>query len=232
MDAGTPQNTVVKSVKYRYADHVRSDILRAVPDDGKVIGSIGCGTGGTEGVLVKQGRQVHGVDISAEAINVARTRLSSARVVDSYELRPFEPETLDGLIVADVLEHMPLAKERLREFVHAVKPGGWVIISVPNMRYIDALWAFVVRGDWPEVTAGIFDDTHVQVMTHKRLERWCHEAGLSIMRWYGRANARGWRRDLWRRWFDRLTLGLFHHLFQYQIQVLCRRERDPDGDSD
>jgi SAM-dependent methyltransferase len=213
---------------YVYADAVHEDILRMIPPDGRIIGSIGCGTAATEAVLVQQGREVHGVDISAEVIEVARTRLTTARLVTPEERAPFPPASLDGLILADVIEHLPKAWEALATFASAVRPGGWVLISVPNMRYLDALWQFVIHGDYPEGGPGIFDATHLQVMTHRRLQRWCHNAGLEIVQWSG-TSGRGWRQNRWRRWFDRLTLGVLHNLFVYQIQAVCRRTACAQG---
>jgi 2-polyprenyl-3-methyl-5-hydroxy-6-metoxy-1,4-benzoquinol methylase len=214
---------------YVYDDEVRKDILRLVPPDGRVIGSIGCGNAATEAELVRQGREVHGVDISAEAIAVARRRLTTARVVSPDDHTHYPPQSLDGLILADVIEHIPRAWEALAAFAQAVRPGGWVVISVPNMRYLDALWRLVVHGDWPEDSVGIFDATHVQVVTHRRLARWCRNAGLEVIQWSGKSE-RGWRENRWRRWLDRLTLRLFHDLFVFQIQVVCRKT-GPDQDS-
>src|ERR1043165_3423247 len=94
---------------YQYMDGLRPDILRMFPADGKVIGSIGCGRGATEAALVAEGREVHGVGVSAEAIEAARTRLTSARVIDPADEMPFEEDSLDGLILADVIEHLPMA---------------------------------------------------------------------------------------------------------------------------
>jgi 2-polyprenyl-3-methyl-5-hydroxy-6-metoxy-1,4-benzoquinol methylase len=67
---------------YVYLDEPRPDIRRMIPPDGKVIGTIGCGRAATEAELVRDGREVHGVDVSPEAIEAARERLTSARVVD------------------------------------------------------------------------------------------------------------------------------------------------------
>ncbi len=209
---------------YVYAGGVRGDILRMVPPDGRVIGSIGCGKGATEAVLVGQGREVHGVDIAPEAISVACERLTSARLIAPDDRRPFALGSLDGLILADVLEHLPQAWEALTQFAKAVRPGGWVVISVPNMRHLDAAWQFIARGDWPEEPAGIFDAIHVQVMTHRRLERWCCQAGLEIVQYFDKpCGPPAWRRNRWLRAFDRLTLRFFHSWLQWQIQVLCRR---------
>ena len=208
---------------YQYGDAVRDDVLRMIPPDGEVIGSIGCGYAATEAQLVAEGRQVHGVDISEEPIRLAKTRLTSARVVRPGDRRLFEPVSLDGLILADVIEHIPQAWDALREFAAYVKPGGWVVISVPNMRNYVGLRTFILKGDWPEDPGGIFDRTHVQVLTHRRLDRWCRHANLPIEQWFDRYDPYGPRRLRFFRCIDLMTGKLFHSWWMYQLQVRCRR---------
>ena len=208
---------------YVYSDLVRPDILRMVPPDGQVIGSFGCGFGTTEEQLARAGRQVHGVDIAPEAIDVARTRLTTARVIAPGELDAFPEGSLDGLILADVIEHLPRAGEALVHLSRAVRPGGWIVISVPNMRSVEVVLAFFLGGDWPETPQGIFDATHVQVMSRKRLERWCASAGLRIEKWFDLYDPRGPRRYRANRWADLLSLKLFHGWFMYELQCCCRK---------
>ncbi|MGK2954010.1 MAG: class I SAM-dependent methyltransferase [Thiobacillus sp.] len=208
--------------EYGYIDDVRSDIMKMIPSDGRVIGSVGCGRGRTESVLVERGRDVHGVDVSAEAIATARLRLTSARVMSPDERMPFDEGSLDGLILADVIEHMPLAWERLRLFAMMVKPGGWVVISVPNMRYLDVLHQLVVKGEWREVPMGIFDETHVQVMTHKRLNRWCEAAGLEVQQWFDRYDHRFVHRNVYRI-LNHLTFKRCRSFFTIEVQGVFRR---------
>ena len=210
---------------YVYQDIARSDILRMVPPDGHVIGSIGCGYAATELELVKQGRHVHGVDISPEAIERAATRLTSAKVISSNDREPFAVNSLDGLILADVLEHIPRAWSALQHFTRAVKPGGWVALSVPNMRNLHVLRTFWLGGEWPEQPIGIFDETHVQVMSKRRLVRWCGAAGLRVEKWFDRYGPAGPRRELLYKTLDAASLRLFNSWFLFQLQCLCRREK-------
>ncbi|MDB5327352.1 MAG: rlmA [Phycisphaerales bacterium] len=212
----------------QWGNVAREELLNMVPADGKVIGSIGCNFGSTEVRLVEQGREVHGVDIDPTVIAVAATRLTSARVIDPNDRHPFEKNSLDGLILADVLEHIPSAWDALATFSEAVRPGGWIIISVPNMRFIPAAVRFAIGGDWPEHPSGIFDRTHVQVMSKKRLNRWCQQAGLIVERWFDRYPPHNRRRELAFKAVDLLTLRLFHNWFMFQILVLCRK---PGGSS-
>jgi|SRR5438067_812316 len=211
---------------YVYLDESRPDIYRMIPPDGEVIGTIGCGRAATEAQLVREGREVHGVDVSSEAIEVARTRLTSARVIDSADENPFEENSLDGLILADVLEHLPMAWLKLRSFTRAVKPGGWVVISVPNNRYIEALVPLLVKGEWPEYPMGIFDETHLQVMTHKRLDRWCRAAGLRKEREFDCYDFRFVRRNIYRV-INLASFRLLRSFLTFEVQARFRRAPEP-----
>jgi 2-polyprenyl-3-methyl-5-hydroxy-6-metoxy-1,4-benzoquinol methylase len=193
-----------------------------VPADGKVIGSIGCGYGATEARLVAEGREVHGVDVSPVAIETARTRLTSARVIETDQI-PFEDESLDGLILADILEHLPMAWEKLMSFSRSVKPGGWIVISVPNNRYVEALLPLLLKGDWPEDPMGIFDKTHLQVMTHKRLNRWCRAAGLKLEAEFDCYDYRFMRRNIYRA-LNLATLRIFKAFLNFEVQARYRRK--------
>jgi SAM-dependent methyltransferase len=210
---------------YQYSDAVRKDILRMIPADGGVLGSIGCGTAASEALLVKSGRIVHGVDISPDAIRVASSRLTTARVVDIDDRQPFAPNSLDGLILADVLEHMPAAWDALRSFAQSVRVGGWVVISVPNMLYLEALYQILWKRDWPENSVGIFDRTHLQFMTVRRLKRWCASSDLKIEEFYDRYDPNGPRRHRVSRLIDIISFRLMHEFCTYQIQIRCRRIR-------
>lgn len=209
-------------MSYVYEDRVRQDILRMVPPDGHVIGSIGCGTAATEQLLVREGREVHGVDIAPEAIKIAATRLTSARVVEPGDRNPFPSASLDGLILADVIEHVPTAWQALADYTRTVRPAGWIVLSVPNMRNWIVVRQFLIGGDWPEMPTGIFDSTHVQVMSKNRLERWCRAAGLQIEQWFDSYDPYGPRRYRFFRTLDLLTGRLFHSWLMYQLQVRCR----------
>jgi len=191
--------------------------LKVIPKDGTTIGSIGCGYATTEATLVASGRQVHGVDISTDAVEVASQRLTSAGVITPDNRMPFDENSLDGLILPDVLEHIPLAWEYLNEYTKMVKPGGWVVISVPNMRYLPVLATLCVKEEWYEVPQGIFDKTHVQVMTHKRLMRWCRGANLSLESWHDFYDYR----FVWRNIYRVLNILTFRQLRSFtNIEIL------------
>lgn len=103
-----------------------------------------------------------------------------------------------------------------------VKNGGWVVISVPNMRYIGALLQLSVRGDWPEHPLGIFDSTHIQFMTHKRLHRWSLAAGLSLEKWFDCYDYRFFHRNFSRA-ANICTGRLLRSFLTFEVQGRFRR---------
>jgi hypothetical protein len=160
---------------------------------------------------------VRGVDIGAEDVAMARTRLTSARVIAPADRTPFAD---------DSLEHIPEAWTALASYARAVRPGGWVVISVPSMRNVNVIVQFLILGDWPERPLGISDHTNVQPMRRRRLVRWCRGGGLELERWFDRCEENPWRGRAGRA-CDWLTLRLFHQLFTYQWQCRCRKQAGP-----
>jgi 2-polyprenyl-3-methyl-5-hydroxy-6-metoxy-1,4-benzoquinol methylase len=207
---------------YHYQDRIREDILAMIPADGQKIGSIGCGWAATEAELVRRGRFVHGADVNAELIEKIACRLTSAHRIEPDEEYPFAFHSLDGLILADVIEHLPMAWSRLTSYARMVKPGGWIVISTPNMRHLEVLWQLGVRGDWPEEPLGTFDQTHIQILTHARLQRWCTAAGLTLDSWHYSYDYRFLRRNIYRA-LDLITLRRLHGLFGCAVQGIFRK---------
>ena len=211
------------SQNYPYLDTLRRDVLALIPYEGSIIGSIGCGQAATEEVLARSGREVHGVDVSDEAVAIARSRITSARVIDANDDMPFPENRLDGLLLIDVLEHLPLAKHRLKSYTKMLKKGGWMVISVPNMQHVEVLATLAFSGDWPEHPMGIYDETHIQVMTHARLRRWADEAGLNFLKYQDSYDHRFWRRNIYRT-IDKATFGLFRGYLQFEVVALFLRK--------
>jgi 2-polyprenyl-6-hydroxyphenyl methylase/3-demethylubiquinone-9 3-methyltransferase len=61
----------------------------------------------------------------------ARGRLSFSRV-ETIERLPYSAESFDGVLCSSVLEYLPEPDAALREIVRVLKPGGLVLVSVPN----------------------------------------------------------------------------------------------------
>jgi hypothetical protein len=87
---------------------------------------------------------------------------------------------------------------------------------------VEALVPLVLKGDWPEYPMGIFDETHVQVMTHKRLDRWCCAAGLKLEADFDLYDFNFVRRNIYRI-INIATLRLFRSFLTFEVQARYRR---------
>jgi SAM-dependent methyltransferase len=92
---------------------------------------VGCGRGDLGAVLVRRGWRVLGVDPSPEACAVARHRGVDA-TAGTLEQITYEDSSLDAVVMRHALEHIPDPLADLAEIYRALRPGGLLVISVPN----------------------------------------------------------------------------------------------------
>ena len=120
---------------------------------------VGCGDGrlAREIKQVLPGVVVHGCDLSITALNRAEG-LDRRYAVDLNVDRLPEPDgSLDLVVASEVIEHLIEPGRAVAEFHRVLRPGGHVLITVPNV----AFWRFRVealRGGVPSVTA---DERHL-----------------------------------------------------------------------
>jgi SAM-dependent methyltransferase len=122
---------------------------------------------------------VAGIEPTAAAL-VAKTRLDDA--VQGYFPADL-PSTwapFDVICFNDVLEHIPDPWSVLRATHAWLAPGGQVIASIPNVRFLDVLVDLVVRGKWTYMPTGVLDQTHLRFFTRASLEPLFHDAGYAL----------------------------------------------------
>jgi ubiquinone/menaquinone biosynthesis C-methylase UbiE len=104
----------------------------------------GCGTGTLARWLAGRGCSVLGVDAAPEMLAVANqslqseslsNRLSFVRVSTIARLA-LDDRSLDGILCSSVLEYLVNPSACLTEFARVLKPGGLLVVSVPNRNSI------------------------------------------------------------------------------------------------
>lgn len=108
------------------------------PDDSVL--DVGCSDGGHTLVAARRARTVVGIDVDAAALARARTRareggLTNVRFDRADLADPRALESLgrfDVVLALDVLEHLADRRTVLRALRAALRPGGRLVISVPN----------------------------------------------------------------------------------------------------
>lgn len=88
-----------------------------------------------------------GVDISYHVLKEIRNKNGALSLVtaDAQDLDCFRSGTLDGILCSEVLEHVKRPEKVLGAVIRLLKPGGRVLITVPNYRG--------KRPEWVEIGA-------------------------------------------------------------------------------
>jgi SAM-dependent methyltransferase len=90
---------------------------------------------------IKLGSDVHvvGIDVSAEAL--AQNATIHERVQANLETFDLGNAEYDLIVCWDVLEHLAKPTNVVRKFLRAVKPGGLILLALPNVLSIKGLVA-------------------------------------------------------------------------------------------
>lgn len=169
-----------------YYDHPRSELLDLFPRAPKRLLDVGCGSGAT-GALAKTrwpGLEALGVEIVPDAAERAAARLDRV-VTGSAETLDFSAAGLthiDGVILADVLEHLVDPWSFLERLRGALTPDATIVASIPN---IANLWILeeLAAGRFEYGSDGLLDRTHLRWFTRRSIRALFAGAGYTIERW-------------------------------------------------
>jgi ubiquinone/menaquinone biosynthesis C-methylase UbiE len=118
--------------------------------EGDSLLDVGCFTGSfvREAVRRFPGKNVIGIDYSAEHIGAARALYPDLQNcfhrMSVYDLA-LDAATIECITVQEVLEHLEGAALAIKELNRVLKPGGLLIITIPNPYYFMHLARFVRR---------------------------------------------------------------------------------------
>lgn len=113
-----------------YFMDLRVRTMPPLPPGGRVL-DIGCGRGDFLMACRRKGWQVAGVEQAGAPIMELRQSLG-LDVVSTTELDTLADASFDVVTMWHVFEHMADPRETLREAYRMLKPGGRIIIEVPN----------------------------------------------------------------------------------------------------
>lgn len=159
-------------------------------ENGQQVLDIGCGDGFYLHLLsnLSYKLKITGLDNDENALKSARNNLRGKKVKlvsDNARTLPFRSNTFDRVIASEVLEHIDNDLVALTEIKRVLKPGGVVVLSVPNLNY-PFLWDPInwllerffnihfKKGFW----AGIWNQ-HKRLYSKNKLELLIKKAGLN-----------------------------------------------------
>jgi len=99
------------------------------------------------------------------------------------DIETLEVDTLgqfDAIVFGDVLEHLRNPRSVLEQLSKLLKPGGRILISLPNVANI---WVRLnlLFGRFNYTRVGIFDESHLRFFTLKTAKELAADAGLDVI---------------------------------------------------
>jgi 2-polyprenyl-3-methyl-5-hydroxy-6-metoxy-1,4-benzoquinol methylase len=212
-----------------YYRNVRTDVLPILPAFSERVLEIGCGDGHTLAFLKASGRcgWVCGVDPFSHPESTSHFQQLDVFLNQDIEksLPDVGHESIDLILCLDVLEHLVDPWRVVRDLLGLLKPGGHIVVSLPNVRHYSVVLPLVLSGRWRYAPSGIMDATHLRFFTKESALALLADAGVVPVRTVGtgltgRSKAR---------FANLVTLGLFRRFFEYQYLVAAVKPAHPQA---
>ncbi len=158
----------------RRIETIFDELLGGARLEGKRLLDAGCGTGRFSTVAVERGASVVSVDVGRALLGLVARKTRSERVQGSVLDLPFRRGVFDIVLSSEVIEHTPDPRAAIHEMARVLRPGGTLVLTVPNRAWKFALVvanALGVRGY----------DGHENWVRARDLRRWLRESGLELV---------------------------------------------------
>lgn len=113
------------------------DVADRLFPGGEPITVLEAGCGSATHVRLGNNARIVGIDISEDQL--ARNTYVSQKIVGDIQTYDFDEGSFDLIMCWDVLEHLPHPEKALKSFARAVKPGGVILLALPNVYSLKGL---------------------------------------------------------------------------------------------
>ena len=125
----------------QYLDRVFEATAKAIrnyhPQLGELL-DVGTGFGGFLVRAGQDGWKLHGLEPNESAFNVAKSRLNGKATLyqSIFETADLQPESFDGIVMMNVIEHVRDPIEICRRAYELLRPGGFLGLRWPQMSWM------------------------------------------------------------------------------------------------
>jgi 2-polyprenyl-3-methyl-5-hydroxy-6-metoxy-1,4-benzoquinol methylase len=136
--------------------------------------------------LKQESVEYWGIEPYSSAAKVAATKLSKV-MVGTYDqnYQQLPDQYFDLVICNDVIEHMPDHDFFFTTIKQKMNESSSLVGSIPNVRYVNNLFALLVKKDWRYEECGVLDRTHLRFFTRKSLLRSITGHGFEVEQFSG-----------------------------------------------
>ncbi|MFN3403258.1 MAG: class I SAM-dependent methyltransferase [Cytophagaceae bacterium] len=208
-----------------YFTEVRIELVRLIPKGTEKLLEIGAGGGNTIFYIKEKAiaKEVHGIDIIALPDTFQNNPLIDKFYINNIENESFDLQEsyFDCIICGDVLEHLVDPWKAVQKIQRWLKPGGTLIVSIPNFREIGALKKIIFDKDFGYTSSGIFDKTHLRFFCKKNALDLLSTSQLRPVNClHGFIAHDGYKK---RKMINFVTLGILKDWLTPQYFIICKR---------
>jgi 2-polyprenyl-3-methyl-5-hydroxy-6-metoxy-1,4-benzoquinol methylase len=183
------ENSVVDPVKGREDAQIGDfkrwlELLESRKGKGRLL-DIGCGIGIFLKMAQDRGWEAYGVDVSYDAVEIARSRFHVNAYVGTLDEAHFADSFFDVVTLLDAFEHLPDPLADLAAIRKVLKSDGVLLLNTPNERALLRLMAHVLHdislGKWTYPIRKLFHEYHLYYYSAKTLETTLNKAGFTVV---------------------------------------------------
>ena len=159
--------------------------IQLVPAEAERVLDVGCHVG-YMGQIMKAARplEVVGIELDPAAAQAARQRLDQVVTADieRVESLPFPEGYFDCITMLDIVEHLILPQRALALLRRYLKPDGYLICSIPNVRHMSVIASLLIPGRCWTIEGGgmVTDPPHLRFFTLDDLLKLMADTGYQM----------------------------------------------------